>query len=211
MTRGVTLVRSMFSITSGSCTTVDLRHTAGASLWKRRPVAFGKWVAEVVNGLPQAASGQGRENGCPNPPPGADILPASALAAYPTSLDARIRTFLNNQAGFANFNDTRLTADDYLRIINGQVAVSAAARTPPRHYRPGRKIEWQYSTPCYALSVACSCLGLQSRPGLLESGLKAMDTSVNEMHEYRCAHNHGEFFIQPVMLALDPLRAIRTT
>jgi len=33
---------------------------------------------------------------------------------------------------------------------------------------------------------------------------------VNGCHEYRCAHNHGEFFIQPVMLA-STLRAIRTS
>jgi hypothetical protein len=135
-----------------------------------------------------------------------NILPGNALAAatgHP--LDSKLRAFLDRQSSFGNFKDTGLKADDYLRIINSQVAVFRRCQdSSGLIFDPVIKIEWQYSTPCYALSVALlHTTGYNLDPGLLESGVLAMDASVNAMHEYRCAHNHGEFYLQPVMLALD--------
>ena len=131
----------------------------------------------------------------------ADILPAAT--SHP--LDAKMRSFMEHQASFEGFKPSGLSGRDYLRIINRQVRMfkqyqdSAGAIIDPVE-----KIEWQYSTPCYALSVGLlAASGYTRDRELIESGIRAMNQSVVEMHENRCAQNHGEFFIQPIMLALD--------
>ncbi len=131
----------------------------------------------------------------------ADIMPSAA--AHP--LQAEIDAFLAREAAFAGFEDTGLRNSDYLRLIAKQVkAFRPCQDSNGAIIDPVQKIEWQYSTPCYALSVALLvATGYDKDPELLASGVQAMSCSVDEMHEYRCAHNHGEFFIQPVMLALD--------
>lgn len=133
------------------------------------------------------------------------ILPHGALkdpSGHP--LAGLIQSFLRNQAS-VNIEPTGITARDYLRIISGQVR--AFRKWQDKNgaiIDPVQKIEWQYSTPCYALSVAFLCAeGYVQDADLLESGIRAMDRSVEEMFQYQTAHNHGEFFIQPVMLALE--------
>ncbi len=175
---------------------------------EKAPVlSFGKWVAEVGKRYyPKPRSSKTLKTAAKVRRKTDDILPKAALArATGHPLKATIQDFLTNQAAFTPFQDTRLTADDYLRIINSQVAFFRRCQNDAGVIiDPVAKIEWQYSTPCYALSVALlHASGYNVDPGLFESGVRAMDASVNEIHEYRCAHNHGEFFIQPVMLALD--------
>ena len=104
--------------------------------------------------------------------------------------------------------DSGLSSRDYLAVIDRQVAAFRSCQIASGVIiDPVEKIEWQYSTPCYALSAALlAASGYNTDPGLLESGVRAMSASVDEMCEYRTAHNHGEFFIQPVMLALDLYR-----
>jgi len=136
----------------------------------------------------------------------ADILPKAAVALDSKDLVGdKIGVFLKNQGKEKDFQPSRYTAEDYLRIINGEVAVFRKCQDDSgKIIDPVMKIEWQYSTPCYALSVALlHASGYNADPSLFFSGLKAMDSSVNQMHEYKCAHNHGEFYLQPIMLALD--------
>ncbi|MDH7601341.1 MAG: hypothetical protein QHI38_04255 [Armatimonadota bacterium] len=135
------------------------------------------------------------------------ILPPSALDSrvqpeHP--LAGAIRTFLDRQPS-CQIEPTGLTRSDYLRILERQVeAWRKWQNEEGAIIDPIEKIEWQYSTPCYAFSVALLAAAHRaSDPSLVQSGIKAMDRSVDEMHEYRTAHNHGEFFIQPVMLALE--------
>ena len=117
-----------------------------------------------------------------------------------------IDTFLENQMGILDFIPTGIDNVEYLKLIDKQIRAFYAYQdqTTGAIIDPVYKIEWQYSTPCYALSI-----GLLAKTGylketyLIESGIKALDCSVNEMYENRCAHHHGEFFIQPIMLALD--------
>ncbi len=137
--------------------------------------------------------------------PTADILPPCALRSdigHP--LDAKISAFLRRQKEFAGFEDSGIASRDYLRIIAGEVGFFRKCQDETGAIvDPIEKIEWQYSTPCYALSVALlHATGFNTDRKLLESGLRAMDHSVDDMHRYE-AHAHGEFFIQPVMLALD--------
>jgi len=132
--------------------------------------------------------------------PAADIMPGKT--SHP--LEKQISKFMKRQATF-EFKDSGLTGKDYLKIIDGEVAYFRKCQDANGAIiDPVEKIEWQYSTPCYALSVALlAASGYNRDPEVLASGVKAMSCSVDEMHENRCAQNHGEFFIQPVVLALD--------
>lgn len=137
------------------------------------------------------------------------ILPLSALDSAAQSghpLANEIKAFLDRQPAF-RFEPTGLNREDYLRIIEGQVKAFRKWQSEDGAIvDPLEKIEWQYSTPCYAFSVALLAAAHRiSDKTLIESGIRAMDRSVDEMHQYRTAHNHGEFFIQPVMLALELL------
>lgn len=136
-----------------------------------------------------------------------NILPAQAETIYANHpYGDRIISFLKNQTKCIGFTATGFDNKKYLVQIERQVR----AFYPYQNKETGAiidpvyKIEWQYSTPCYALSV-----GLLNKTGfikdaiLLKSGIRALDCSIAEMNENRCAHHHGEFFIQPIMLALD--------
>lgn len=136
-----------------------------------------------------------------------NILPAQAETIYANHpYGDRIISFLKNQTKCIGFTATGFDNKEYLVQIEQQVR----AFYPYQNKETGAiidpvyKIEWQYSTPCYALSV-----GLLNKTGfikdaiLLKSGIRALDCSIAEMNENRCAHHHGEFFIQPIMLALD--------
>lgn len=136
-----------------------------------------------------------------------NILPAQAETIYANHpYGDRIISFLKNQTKCIGFTAKGFDNKEYLVQIERQVR----AFYPYQNKETGAiidpvyKIEWQYSTPCYALSV-----GLLNKTGfikdaiLLKSGIRALDCSIAEMNENRCAHHHGEFFIQPIMLALD--------
>lgn len=118
----------------------------------------------------------------------------------------RITGFLKNQDQYTHFKPSGLSNKDYLVQIASQVK----AFYPYQDKKTGAiidpvyKIEWQYSTPCYALSVGLlNKTGFIKEEQLLQSGIQALDCSVSQMNENRCAQNHGEFFIQPIMMALD--------
>ncbi|HRT10502.1 MAG TPA: DNRLRE domain-containing protein, partial [Candidatus Paceibacterota bacterium] len=170
-------------------------------------IPWGQWVAEVGKRYyPKARPARVGRVADQVRRKTADLLPAAAVASCNSHpLAAKLEAFLARQETCQDFQNTGLTAEDYLRLINGQVAVFRRCQNREGVIiDPVMKIEWQYSTPCYALAVALlHTTGWNLDPGLLESGARAMDAAVNAMHEYRCAHNHGEFYLQPVMLALD--------
>ena len=101
----------------------------------------------------------------------ANILPSdtiSDLVSHP--LKSKIEVFLNKQGRPKFLSPTGLTGNDSLRIINNQVRFF-------QHYQtkvgaiidPVEQIEWQYSTPCYALSVALLVwTGYNDEPSLLD-------------------------------------------
>lgn len=118
----------------------------------------------------------------------------------------RIGAFLVNQGKYADFNPTGFSNRDYLVQIERQVRAfyPYQDKATGAIIDPVYKIEWQYSTPSYALSVGLlNKTGFTKDDALLKSGIKALDCSISEMNENRCAHHHGEFFIQPIMLAMD--------
>ena len=117
-----------------------------------------------------------------------------------------VETFLKNQKRVVDFQSSGLDNNEYLRLIECQVRAFASCqdKVTGAIIDPVYKIEWQYSTPCYALSIGLLAqTGYLKDDALVKSGIKALDCSVSEMHENRYAHHHGEFFIQPIMLAMD--------
>ena len=122
-----------------------------------------------------------------------------------------VETFLKNQKRVVDFQSSGLDNNEYLRLIECQVRAFASCqdKVTGAIIDPVYKIEWQYSTPCYALSIGLLAqTGYLKDDALVKSGIKALDCSVSEMHENRCAHHHGEFFIQPIKLAMDPYKGL---
>lgn len=136
-----------------------------------------------------------------------NILPVQPdIGKDNSQLGQLVDAFLENQPRVSDFISSGLDNTEYLRLIESQVRAFASCQDKATGaiIDPVYKIEWQYSTPCYALSVGLlAYTGYLEDAGLIKSGIKALDCSVSEMYENRCAHHHGEFFIQPVMLALD--------
>lgn len=136
-----------------------------------------------------------------------NILPEKiglVMLKYP--YNDRIESFLANQDKYKDFSPTVFSNKDYLVQIESQVRYFYPYQDKGTGaiIDPVYKIEWQYSTPCYALSVGLlNKTGFISDSKLLQSGIKALDCSVAEMNENRCAQSHGEFFIEPIMLAMD--------
>ncbi|HBK41710.1 hypothetical protein [Proteiniphilum sp. UBA1028] len=122
--------------------------------------------------------------------------------------DRQVKKFMINQQT-KKIADSGLSKKDYLRHIAAQVKAfyPYQDKATGAIIDPVYKIEWQYSTPCYALSVGLlSATKFMDDRELLASGIQALDCAISEFHENRCAHHHGEFFIQPLMLALDLYR-----
>lgn len=118
----------------------------------------------------------------------------------------RLEKFLKNQETVRRFHTTGTSKVDYLIFIEGQVRAffKYQDKITGAIIDPSYKIEWQYSTPSYALSVGLLNLtGFIHDEELLLSGIKALDWSIKAMNENRTAQNHGEFYIQPIMLAMD--------
>ncbi|MBM4156191.1 MAG: hypothetical protein FJ221_14370 [Lentisphaerae bacterium] len=133
---------------------------------------------------------------------GAGVLPPDPAETGP--LAPRIAAFLANQAAVRDDRPTGLVREDYLRVIAGQVRVFRGHQDADgRILDPVRSNECYFATPCHAHAVAALAAGgMASEPGVLESGLLAMDSATRDMAAGTAAGGHGDFFTWPVMLAL---------
>jgi hypothetical protein len=124
------------------------------------------------------------------------------IVASTHPLDDKIQRFLSDQSE-ASFEATGLTSNDYLRVIEGEVAAFRLYQDRQgRIIDPVLRREFQYATPCYALAAGFLAGQGIGGPDLLASGTLAMDAAVEEMRTYR-THRHGDFFTYPVMRALE--------
>ena len=133
---------------------------------------------------------------------GAGVLPPDPADTGP--LAPRIAAFLANQAAVRDDRPTGLAREDYLRVIAGQVLVFRGLQDAAgRILDPVRSNECYFATPCHAHAVAALAAGgMAGEPGVLESGLRAMDSATRDMAAGAAAGGHGDFFTWPVMLAL---------
>ncbi len=120
--------------------------------------------------------------------------------------DPQIQRFMAHQESAFSFQPTGLTRSNYLAIVYHQV------RALQQHVRPDGDLidpvdkKNQFAPPCYAHSVATLVAsGYTKDPTLLESGMKAMDFSVQSLQKGAKAFKdrHPDFYTYPVMLAFE--------
>lgn len=115
----------------------------------------------------------------------------------------KIKSFKTNQHLFNGFLPTGLSKSDYLEVISGQVlAMRNYQDNEGRIIDPVEKVEMYYSTPCYAHSVSVLAFSNYTKnEGLIESGMKALDISLEDMLKAEMPGGHGDFYTYPVMFA----------
>ncbi len=138
------------------------------------------------------------------------ILPQSALGKVGLTKDNhplgdKINLFLKRQPKSKDFVSTGLSRKDYLDVIAGQVnAMKAYQDSVGRIIDPVTKKEQYFTTPCYAHSVAALAkAGYPVSSGLIESGKKALDVSLEALAEAKAAGSHGDFYTWPALLAYE--------
>ncbi|MEI7947421.1 MAG: hypothetical protein WCJ02_12025 [bacterium] len=120
--------------------------------------------------------------------------------------ETQIQRFMAHQQSATSFQPTGLTRSNYLAIVYRQVcALQQHVRTDGDLIDPVDKKN-QFAPPCYAHSVATLVAsGYTKDPALLESGMKAMDFSVQSLQKGAKAFKdrHPDFYTYPVMLAFE--------
>lgn len=109
-------------------------------------------------------------------------------------------------ASRATVQPTGLTRKDYLKWVDGQVRALQKYQKPDGDMPDPVDGRTQFGPPCYARSVATlAASGFDTDPHLLESGMLAMDYSVNCLARGASAFRdrHPDFYTYPVMQALD--------
>ncbi len=160
------------------------------------------WVLGIVLAV---AGGAGAASSETPFSPGAELLPppvlAKTLAPAEHPLAGQIGTFLKRQASFKDFKPSGLTREDYLKVIAGEVkALRQYQNAEGWIIDPIHKQKY-YAAPSYALAVATlAASGYDRDAGLLESGMKAMDVSTDDLVALK--NNHYDFYTYPLMMAL---------
>ena len=141
--------------------------------------------------------------------PDDSILPPAARAKGPLAsgdhpLADTINDFLEQRG---EIQPTGLKRNDYLDVIAGQVkAMHGYQDDEGRIIDPVTGKEMYYATPCYAHSVAVLAKAKhEAGTTLLESGMQALDVSINALATNTVAGGHGDFYTWPVMFAYEHL------
>jgi hypothetical protein len=101
---------------------------------------------------------------------------------------------------------TGLTRQDYLAVITGEVDFwKQHQNASGAVIDPYKNIEWQYSTPAFALSAAL-LVDQAGRTDLLEPAAKAMDWAVNALATHTAPQHHEDFFAPMLAHALPLLK-----
>lgn len=138
------------------------------------------------------------------------LPPEEIVGEHP--LAGQITKVIHQGKGAKDFVPTGLRKAGYLRIVNDEVrAMRFYQNVEGRIIDPVKKMEFAYSTPCYAHAVATlAAEGFNTDPELIRSGQKALSIAIKDMVEGKCANNHGDFYTYPVMLALRQFQKILT-
>jgi hypothetical protein len=102
----------------------------------------------------------------------------------------------------ATIEPTGLTRGDYLHVIAGNVDYFRQQQDDRGAIiDPHRNVEFQYSTPCFALAAATLVVHA-GREDLLEPAAKAMDWSCHTLKQRKAATAHEDFYPPPIAHAL---------
>jgi hypothetical protein len=121
---------------------------------------------------------------------------------------AYVESFRKNQQNSKNFKPTGLSRKDYLVLTAGDVDFFKQHQDANGAIiDPYKKVEWQYSTPCFALAAA-ELVVHANRKDLLEPAAKAMDWACLTLSEKRAATAHEDFFPPQLAHALPLLKTL---
>jgi len=137
----------------------------------------------------------------------AAIIAASLISTEEHPLQPKIDRVLATKQ---EIQPTGLTRADYLKVVAGQVRALRKYQTPDGNLPDPVNPRTQFSAPCYAHSVATlATSGVDTDPQLLESGMRAMDFSLNVLTQgLSFPTGHQDFYIYPVMLALEQFEKV---
>jgi hypothetical protein len=148
-------------------------------------------------------AGTNRKRGLP-PPNSED--PYGFVATLPDLIAPYVDQFRENVKTAAQIKNTGLHRSDYLRLITGNVDFwKQYQNADGAIIDPYMKKEWQYSTPCFALSAA-TLVVFDNRKDLLEPACKAMDWACHTLSIRQAATHHEDFFSPQIAHALPLLK-----
>jgi hypothetical protein len=136
----------------------------------------------------------------------AAVIAATLLSTAEHPLQPQLDRFVAGQKSAAGFHPTGLKRAAYLTLVDGQVRALREFQTPDGDLPDPVDGRSQFGPPCYAHSVATlAASGCNTDPQLLESGMRAMDFSVDCLAKGNAAFrdHHPDFFTYPAMLAYE--------
>lgn len=138
----------------------------------------------------------------------ATVIVATLISTTEHPLQPQINRVLASQQ---SIQPTGLTRADYLKVVAGQVRALRKYQKPDGDMPDPVDGRTQFSPPCYAHSVATLVAsGFDTDPQLLDSGMRAMDFSVDCLAKGMAAFpdKHPDFYTYPVMLALEQFEKV---
>ena len=132
------------------------------------------------------------------------------VLSWPDPTAPLLKRFRADRAAKRDFTPTGLSREDYLPVMAGVVDFFLTLQD--KHgaiIDPYRKKEFQYSTPCFALTAG-ALAKYAGREDLLEPAAKAMDWSCETLCKKKAATGHEDFFpvqIAHALMILKPLVA----
>jgi rhamnogalacturonyl hydrolase YesR len=130
------------------------------------------------------------------------------VAKTPDAIAPYLKRFRTQLAAKPAFRPTGLGRKDYLKLIAGNVDFFRKHQNKDGAIiDPYRRVEFQYSTPCFALAAA-TLVVYGGRKDLLEPAAKAMDWATLTLSQGRAATHHEDFFSEQIGHAMPLFRPL---
>jgi rhamnogalacturonyl hydrolase YesR len=130
------------------------------------------------------------------------------VRALPDPIAAYVEQFRQDLAVAPPIRRTGLSRDDYLRVIESNIDYFKALQNEDGAIiDPYREVEFQYSTPCFALAAA-AVVAHGGREDLLEPAAKAMDHATIALSRRQAATAHEDFYAPVLAHALPLLKPL---
>ncbi len=129
------------------------------------------------------------------------------VKSWPDPIAPFLKTFRDHVARAKHgVNDTHLKRAAYLKLIAGNVDFWKQHQDARGAIiDPYRKVEFQYSTPCFAYAAA-TLVAHAGREDLLEAAAKAYDFASSQLAKGEGATNHDDFYPPPLAHAYPLLK-----
>jgi hypothetical protein len=131
----------------------------------------------------------------------------SDLKSWPDPIDPHVKRFREELTkGDRKLANTGIKRENYLKLIAGNVDFFKQHQDANGAIiDPYRKVEFQYSTPCFAYAAA-TLVAYGKRDDLLEPAAKAFDWASSQLAQGKGATNHDDFYAPPLARAYPLLK-----